>query len=357
MARALGLAEKWRGHTAPNPIVGCVIVDRHGSVIAEGAHRGPGCKHAERDALDKLDGAAHGATMYVTLEPCTHTGRTPPCVLAVIAAKVARVVIGSLDPVPGHGGGIAALRRAKISVGRALVAACDAANRPFLRWAKAGRPAITLKAAMTLDGKIATVSGQSKWITGDRARRDAHHLRAIHDAILVGVGTVLADNPKLTARIRGGRDPIRVVLDSTLRTPLTAQLLPQRNGARTIIATGERAPKSRATALEQAGAEVWRFKLSDGGRVPLAPLTKRLAATGIHSVLIEGGAQVHASFLAQRLVDQLVLYVAPKVVGGPAPSWVAGSGVGSLAAAYGFVLDGAPSLLDSDLRLQFRPTR
>lgn len=357
MARALRLAEKWRGRTSPNPIVGCVIVDRHGNVIAEGMHRGPGTKHAERDALDKLGGSAVGATLYVTLEPCTHTGRTPPCAPAVIGSRVARVVVGSVDPIAEHGGGIQALRRAKIAVDRALVAACDASNRPFLQWATSGRPAITLKAAMTLDGKIATVTGRSKWITGELARRDAHRLRATHDAIVVGIGTVLADDPRLTARIRGARDPIRIVLDSRLRTPPSARLLPKRGGPQTIIATSDRAPKSRALALVNAGAEVWRFTLQRDGRVPLDKLVKRLGAANVLSLLVEGGGEVHASFVARRLVDQLVLYVAPKIVGGPAPSWVGGAGVRSLTAAFGFVQQGPPRSLGSDLRFQFAPAR
>ena len=200
MARALELAEKYRGRTAPNPIVGCVIVNARGEVIAEGAHKGPGTRHGEIDALAKLGNKARGATLYVNLEPCTHHGRTPPCLPVVRDSGVARVVIGTEDPVPGHGGGIEALRRAGISVSRVLVDECDAANLPFLTWGVHRRPAFTLKAAITLDGKIATVKGHSKWITGDAARADVHHLRDTHDAVLVGAGTVLADDPWLTAR-------------------------------------------------------------------------------------------------------------------------------------------------------------
>ncbi|HUJ59319.1 MAG TPA: bifunctional diaminohydroxyphosphoribosylaminopyrimidine deaminase/5-amino-6-(5-phosphoribosylamino)uracil reductase RibD, partial [Kofleriaceae bacterium] len=205
MARALALAERHRGRTAPNPIVGCVIAGARGDVLAEGAHAGPGQRHAEIVALDRLGGRARGATMYVTLEPCTHHGRTPPCAPVVVGSGVARVVIGSLDPVPGHGGGAAALRRAGIRVDRALIAACDAANRPFFTWAMYQRPAFTLKAAITLDGKIATVAGQSKWITGEDARDDVHRLRDRHDGVLVGIGTVLADDPRLGARLPRAR--------------------------------------------------------------------------------------------------------------------------------------------------------
>jgi diaminohydroxyphosphoribosylaminopyrimidine deaminase/5-amino-6-(5-phosphoribosylamino)uracil reductase len=283
MRRALELAERYRGRTSPNPIVGCVIVDARGKVIAEGAHEKLGARHAEVDALAKLGGKAAGATMYVNLEPCTHHGRTPPCTPAVKASGVARVVIGTEDPVPGHGGGIEALRRAGISVSRVLVDECDAANRPFLTWSRAGRPAFTLKAAITLDGKIATVEGQSQWITGELARADVHRLRDTHDAVLVGIGTVLADDPRLTARLSGARE---------------------------------------------------------------------LGEKDITSVLVEGGGEVHASFLDARLADEVVLYIAPKAVGGPAPSWIGGKGLGSLQAAYRFEFVGEPVRIGPDLRLR-----
>jgi diaminohydroxyphosphoribosylaminopyrimidine deaminase / 5-amino-6-(5-phosphoribosylamino)uracil reductase len=352
MRRVLELAEPFRGRTAPNPVVGCVIVDAHGKVLAEGAHRGPGTKHAEIDALDKLGGKAPGATLYVNLEPCTHQGRTPPCAPAVTAAGLARVVIGSEDPVPGHGGGIAALRRAKIAVARALVDACDEANRPFRTWATFGRPAFTLKAAMTLDGKIATVKGQSQWITGEAARGYAHHLRDTHDGVLVGVGTVLADDPRLSSRIPGARDAIRVVLDSRLRTPVGARLLPGKRGPRTIIATTEAASAAKERALVAAGAEVWRFK-ARAGRVPLDRVVHALGEKAqMTSVLVEGGGEVHAAFLQHGFADQLVLFVAPKAVGGRAPSWVGGKGIGTLASAYGFRFAGEPAFVGDDLMLR-----
>jgi diaminohydroxyphosphoribosylaminopyrimidine deaminase/5-amino-6-(5-phosphoribosylamino)uracil reductase len=351
MQRALELAEKWRGRTSPNPIVGCVIVDPRGKVIAEGAHKGPGTKHAEVDALAKLRGKASGATMYVNLEPCTHHGRTPPCVPVVRAAGIARVVIGTEDPVPGHGGGIEALRRARISVTRALVAECDAANRPFLTWAIYRRPAFTLKAAITLDGKIATISGQSKWITGERARADVHALRNTHDAVLVGANTVMRDDPRLTSRLVGARDPIRVVLDGKLRTPADARLLPRHKGPRTIIATSERASQAKERALVGAGAEIWRFETRANGQIPLHPLARRLGDEGLTSVLVEGGGEVHASFLDSRLADEIILYVAPQAVGGPAPSWVGGKGLTTLAAAYKLRFEGRPVFVGDDLRL------
>lgn len=352
MARCLELAEKFRGRTSPNPVVGCVIVDRRGAVIAEGAHAGPGTPHAEIQALRKLGGKAKGATLYVNLEPCNHHGRTPPCAPVVRDAGVARVVIGTADPIAGHAGGIAVLKRAKIAVTTGVLReACEAANRPFFVSAQLGRPAFTLKAAITLDGKIATVAGESKWITGDEARADVTRLRSQRDGILVGIGTVLADDPQLTARLKGARDPRRVVLDSGLRTPITSRVLPA------IIVTTIDAPADREHALIAAGAEIWRLPAAEG-RIDLAALAPRLLAAGIQSVLVEGGGEVHAAFLASGLADELVIFVAPTIVGGPAKSWVGGAGVVALADAHGFRFDGVATLLGADLRITAsRPSR
>jgi diaminohydroxyphosphoribosylaminopyrimidine deaminase/5-amino-6-(5-phosphoribosylamino)uracil reductase len=347
MARALELAEKHRGHTSPNPIVGCVIV-KGGKILAEGAHKGPGEPHAEIVALARLGGRAPGATMYTTLEPCMHHGRTPPCAPAVIAAGITRCVVGSEDPIPGHAGGMKALRRAKVRVARALIAECDASNRGFLTWARHRRPAFTLKAAITLDGKIATVEGESQWITGREARADGHRLRAEHDAILVGIGTVLADNPRLTARMAGRKNPVRVVVDSELRISSRARVLAK--GARRIIATTDAATVQKERALTRTGAEVWRFPVRSGG-VPLDHLARALAEQGITSVLVEGGGQIHASMMHARLADELVLYFAPKVVGGPAPSWVGGAGIGALAEAHGFQFVWPAVQIGEDLRI------
>ena len=245
--------------------------------------------------------------MYVTLEPCTHGGRTPPCLPVVRESGIVRAVIGSADPILGHGGGIEALRRSGISVSRALVEDCDAANRGFLTWASYGRPAFTLKAAITLDGKIATIKGESKWITGTAARLDVHRLRDTHDAVLVGVGTVLADDPWLTARLPRARDPIRIVLDSKLRTPIDAHLLPKRKGPRTIIATTDAAPAAKERALNKAGAEVWRFPARRNGTVPLDPFVRALGDQNIMSVLVEGGGHVHASFLQAGYADEVII--------------------------------------------------
>jgi diaminohydroxyphosphoribosylaminopyrimidine deaminase/5-amino-6-(5-phosphoribosylamino)uracil reductase len=352
MARCLELAGRYRGRTSPNPIVGCVIVDRRGKVIAEGAHKAPGTDHGEIAALRKLKFKAPGATLYVNLEPCNHQGRTPPCAPVVRDSGVARVVIGIEDPIPGHGGGVEVLRRARIKVSTGVLAEqCARANRPFLTRSELHRPAFTLKAAITLDGKIATVSGLSKWITGPRARDDVMRLRDEHDAVMVGIGTVLADDPQLSARRAGARDPVRIVVDTHLRTPPTARLLPNQAGPRTIIVAALDAPADREAALVARGAEVWRLATDGGGRVDLNPLGGKLADAGVASVLVEGGGELHAYMLQRRLADELVIYIAPKVVGGPARSWVGGEGLASLASAHQFIFDGNPVYLDGDLRL------
>jgi diaminohydroxyphosphoribosylaminopyrimidine deaminase/5-amino-6-(5-phosphoribosylamino)uracil reductase len=355
MARCLELARKAEGRTAPNPIVGGVIVDRRGKVIAEGFHAGPGHLHGEAAALAELGGKAAGATLYVNLEPCNHHGRTPPCAPAVRAAGVARVVIGMLDPVPDHGGGAKLLRRAGIAVTTGVLAAeCAAANRPFVSWATRGRPWFVLKAATSLDGKIATPAGESRWITGEPARADGHRLRDRCDAIMVGVGTVLADDPQLTVRgVRGGRDPVRVIVDSSLRTPPTAKVLPKNGGspARTIIAATEAAPSERVLPLVEAGAEVW-WVATAGGKVSLRSLASALAANDLTSVLVEGGGELHAAMIRAGLADELRIYVAASVIGGPAPGWVGGTGAATLADARRWRWDAEPARVGDDVVLR-----
>lgn len=358
MQRCLELAARG-GRTSPNPQVGCVIVSKAGKVLAEGWHRGPHTPHAEADALAKLRGkAAKGATMYVNLEPCNHHGRTPPCAPAVIASGVARVVIGAMDPVPGHGGGAARIAKAKIAVTRGVLApACEELNRGFFTWARAGRPWFTLKAAMTLDGRIATASGESKWITGPAARAAVHALRARHDAVLVGIGTVLADDPSLTVRDAPGADPVRVVLDSRLRTPPTAKML-STGDARVLIACGAGVPAIRRSRLEKAGAIVLPLPLGPRGNVDLDALGKTLAGQGVTSVLVEGGGEVHAAFLAAGLADELELHVAPRILGGGqhgGPAWVGGDEVARLDLAHRFTIRSA-QFAGPDLLLTLRPT-
>jgi diaminohydroxyphosphoribosylaminopyrimidine deaminase/5-amino-6-(5-phosphoribosylamino)uracil reductase len=328
MRRALELAARGRGTTRPNPVVGAVVA-RAGRVLAEGFHRRAGLPHAEVNALARLPaGAARGATLYVNLEPCCHTGRTGPCTEAIIAAGLGRVVVGCLDENPlVYGRGVARLRRAgvRVEVG-CLEAESRAANRAFSLWARARRPLVTLKAAASLDGFIAESNHfrprarrAPVWITGPEARREAHALRAAHDAVLVGSGTVLADDPRLTVRGVGaarGPGPLRVVLDGRLRTPPDAQVLGR--AAPTLIFTRRGAPPARARALVAAGAEVVELA-SPRGRLSVAAVLRALAARDVQSVLVEGGAAVHAAFIAAGLVDDVALFVAPRLLGGGVP--------------------------------------
>lgn len=318
MAIALRLAAKGRGRTSPNPMVGAVVV-KAGRVIASGWHRKAGEPHAEAIALKKAGKNAKGATLYVTLEPCSHTNkRTPPCSPLVIASGVKRVVVAMIDPNPRvSGGGIRAIRRAGIAVTTGVLEAeARRLNEAFVKQVTTGMPFVTLKIAQTLDGKIATASGESQWITGPEARQEGHRLRGGSDAILVGVNTVLADDPSLTARIPGGRDPLRVIVDSNLRTPPQAKIVTQRSNARTLIATLERSAKSgKLDDLLDAGAEVLLAKGREG-RIDLKSLMRVLGGFGILSVLIEGGAEVHAAALQAGIVDKVVLFIAPTLMTG-----------------------------------------
>ena len=362
MRRALALARKAAGRTAPNPIVGCVIVSPRGKVLAEGFHARAGEPHAEAVALAQLGGVAKGATMIVSLEPCNHRGarRTAPCTPAVLASGVKRVVYGAPDPFPGHGGGATVLAAAGVTVvGPVLEEECVRANAPFFTWARAQRAHVTLKAAMTLDGRIATASGESRWITGEVARAHAHGLRDVVDAIVVGAGTVTADDPALTTRgIRGGRDAVRVVVDGRLSTAPTAQVYAAAApGRETIVATADDAPADRVAALEARGVRVWRIGAGPG-LVDLAALSARLGEAGLLAVLVEGGAVTHAGFLAAGVVDRLLLYVAPRAIGGRgAPAWLGGPDVGALAQAHGFTFSAPPKRLGDDLLLTLEHAR
>lgn len=317
MRMALRLAAKAAGRTSPNPMVGAVVV-KSGKVIASGYHKKAGEPHAEALALNKAGSAAKGATLYVTLEPCSHTNkRTPPCTPLVIQSGVKRVVIAMIDPNPRvSGGGIKALRKAGIEVVTGVLEEeARKLNEAFIKHITTGMPFVTLKIAQTLDGKIATAKGESQWITGVEARAAGHRLRDQNDAILVGVNTVLKDDPSLTARIDGGRDPIRIVLDSRLRTPPAARILMQRSTAKTYIATLPNASKDRIVTLLDTGAEIILGRARNG-KVDLAHLLKLIGSFGIASVLIEGGAEVHASALKAGIVDKVVLFMAPMFMTG-----------------------------------------
>ncbi len=362
MARCLELARQAEGRTSPNPMVGCVIVDSAGEVVAEGYHRRVGAAHAEAEALAQLGGQAPGCTLYVNLEPCNHRSnrRTVPCAPAVAAAGISRLVMGIADPIPEHAGGAAWLARRGVAVTRGVLRqACLDLNRAFVTRAQLGRPHFTLKAGVTLDGKVATRTGASQWITGTAARRDGHRLRDRLDAILVGSGTVLADDPRLTARgLRGARDPVRVVVDGRLRTPPEAKLLPanSRSRARCIIATSARAARTRERRLSAAGAEIWR--LGEGRQVDLGALAERLAQAEINAVLVEGGADLAAALLAADLIDEIRLYVAPIILGGRGNrgglGWVGGAGFDALDEAHRFRFTGAVETIGDDLACTLR---
>jgi diaminohydroxyphosphoribosylaminopyrimidine deaminase/5-amino-6-(5-phosphoribosylamino)uracil reductase len=317
MRMALRLAAKARGRTSPNPMVGAVVV-KGGRVIASGYHHKAGEPHAEAIALKKAGTKAKGATLYVTLEPCSHTNkRTPPCAPLVLQSKVNRVVVSMIDPNPRvSGGGIKTLRKAGIEVTTGVLdAEAKKLNEAYIKHITTGMPFVTLKIAQTLDGKIATASGESKWITGEKAREEGHRLRNGNDAILVGINTVLKDDPSLTTRLPGGRDPIRVIVDSRLRTPLTAKVITQRSSAKTCIATLETMANDKLVKLLDAGAEILLAR-GRKGQVDLKYLMKMLGSFGITSVLIEGGAEVNASALKSGIVDKVVMFIAPKLMTG-----------------------------------------
>lgn len=317
MRMALRLAEKARGRTSPNPIVGAVVV-KNGKVVSRGYHRKAGESHAEAIALTKAGKKAKGATLYVTLEPCSHTNkRTPPCTPLVVQSGVKRVVVAMIDPNPHvSGGGVKALRKAGIEVlTGVLEAEAKKLNEAFIKHVTTGMPFVTLKIAQTLDGRIATAAGESKWITGEEARKEGHRLRDRHDAILVGINTVLKDDPSLTTRIPHGRDPLRVVVDSKLRVPLTAKILTQRSAAKTCIATLDSMPKDRLSKLLDAGAEILIAK-GKNGQVDLKCLMRMLGSFGVTSVLIEGGSTVNASALQSGIVDKVVVFAAPLLMTG-----------------------------------------
>lgn len=316
MRAALVLARKGLGRTSPNPAVGAVIV-RHGKVIARGCHRKAGLPHAEAEALRVAGAAAKGAVLYVTLEPCCNWGRTPPCTEAIIRSGVKKVVAGMRDPNPRVSGrGARALRAAGIEVvSGVLEDECREINEGYIKHITTGLPFVTLKLASTLDGRIATSRGESKWITGLEARARVHRMRAMNDAVMVGVSTVLKDDPGLTVRLARGRDPARVVLDSTLRIPLGAKVF--KDGARLLIFTIAGADRSRASVVAEAGAEVITVAKSRDG-VDIKRVLKELGKRGVTSVLVEGGGRVAASIVKNGLADKLVLFISPMALGSDA---------------------------------------
>jgi diaminohydroxyphosphoribosylaminopyrimidine deaminase/5-amino-6-(5-phosphoribosylamino)uracil reductase len=360
MRRALDLAERGRGTTSPNPMVGAVLV-RDGQVVGEAFHRAAGEPHAEALALQRAGDRAARATCYVTLEPCAHHGRTPPCATALIAAGVARVVAAIEDPDPNvRGQGFARLRAAgvEVEVGVAAAAA-EAQNAAFLLHRRQGRPRVTLKAAASLDGKVAAPDGTSQWITAEAARADAHRLRAEADAVAVGAGTALADDPRLTVRLPGwgGRQPLRVLADATGRTGARGHLFDA--AAPTLVATTSAAPPDRLRAWAATGAEVLvcpdATASSGEAGVDLTWLSKTRGERGVLELLVEGGPRLQASFWAAGLADRLVWYLAPLVIGGAsAPGLLPAAGARTLAAARAVRVE-TVDRLGPDLRIVAYP--
>ncbi len=313
----LALRTGARGRPSPNPHVGAVVA-RGGEVIATGYHEKAGQAHAEVMALGRAGRRARGATLYVTFEPCNHFGRTPPCTEAIVRAGISRVVVGCPDPAPHVPGATRKLRRAGIDVtvgvererARALIA-------DFEKHITTGLPFVTLKAAVTLDGRIATRTGDSRWITGERARKEAHRLRDRSDAVLVGVGTLLADDPSLTVRHVRGRDPLRAVVDTRLRTRPDARILTQSSKAATLLFHGPGASAARRRVLDRAGAELVEVPVGPHGHVDLHAVLRDLGRRGVVRLLVEGGASVHGALLAEGLCDRAAVFVAARILGDP----------------------------------------
>lgn len=317
MLRAIELAERGRGYVEPNPLVGAVVV-RDGQMVGEGWHQRHGEAHAEVNALAAAGEAARGATLYVTLEPCCHHGKTPPCTDAVLQAGIARVVAALEDPFPQVAGQGAALLRAagvavEFNVGAELA---RRQNAPYLKLLAAGRPYVHAKWAMTLDGKIATRDGDSKWISHKASRQIVHNLRGHMDGILVGVGTALADDPLLTARPAGPRCATRVVLDGRARLPLESQLVCTAREAPTLVATGAMAPAPAIAALRDQGCEVVVVPTDASGRPALLPLLAEFGRRRWTNLLVEGGAAVLGSFADAKAIDEVHVFLAPKLIGG-----------------------------------------
>lgn len=318
MREALRQARKGVGRTSPNPAVGAVIV-REGRMAASGFHRRAGMPHAEVEAINRLGGVAEGATLYVTLEPCNHHGRTPPCTEAIIRSGIRRVVVGMEDPNPDvRGGGCGRLREKGIDVTCGVLdAECRRLNEAFVKFVTLKRPFVILKSALTLDGWTATATGHARWVTNERSRQFAHRLRDRVDAVMVGVGTVLADDPALTTRLRGrkGRDPARVIVDTHLRVRPGAKVLDHSSSAPTYLVAGERVARPKVDALRRPGVS-FIFSRTRRGKIDLGRVLDILAEKQITSLLVEGGASLAGSMIRERLVDKFYIFMAPKVLGG-----------------------------------------
>ena len=349
MRRAIELAKKGSGHVNPNPLVGAVIV-RDGEIIGEGYHECYGQLHAERNAIanaKKRGNSLEGSTIYVTLEPCCHYGKTPPCTEAIIEEKIARVVVGSDDPNPlVSGKGFQMLREKGIEViQNFLKEECDAMNHVFFHYIRTGTPYVSMKYAMTMDGKIACYTGDSKWVTGEESRAHVQTLRNHYKGIMAGIGTVLADDPMLNCRIEGGRDPIRIIADSHLRIPMDSQLVRTAGQQPLIVACLPDADEEKAAQLQEKGVEVLRIPgvttadITEEQKevISLPVLMKELGARKIDGILLEGGGQLNESALQAGIVDRIYCYIAPKIFGGAqAKTPVEGQGLTRAADAWQF---------------------
>jgi diaminohydroxyphosphoribosylaminopyrimidine deaminase / 5-amino-6-(5-phosphoribosylamino)uracil reductase len=353
MKRALALARKGIGRTSPNPAVGCVIV-KDGTIIGEGWHRKAGSPHAEIHALNMAADAAGGADLYVTLEPCCHTGATPPCTDALIKAGVRRVVAGMRDPNPlVSGGGLAALDQAGIeTVCGMLENECRAINLPFLKHSTTGLPYVTYKCAMTLDGKIASITGESRWISCEESRKYVHRMRSHNDAVMVGVDTILADNPQLTVRHVKGRSPLRIIVDSSLRTPTSVEILSGLLARNTIIACTEEDLSIHQRYLRNGATVLVCNSLE--GRVDLRDLLDKLGRLGVQSILLEGGSRLAGDALSKGLIDECVFFYAPKVIGSDGFSPFAITGITDMSHSLTFT-DLSVRRVGSDIVVKARP--
>ena len=316
MKMALKLARRGAGWTSPNPMVGAVIV-RDGKIIGKGYHKKYGEAHAEINAIDDVSGPVEGATFYVTLEPCSHHGKTPPCVDRIIEAKASRVVIGTADPNPlVSGKGISILNDHGIKTETGVLGEqCENLNEKFFKFMRTGTPFVTLKYAQTLDGRIASSTGHSQWISSEPSLRFAHRLRGLHDAVMVGIGTVVADDPDLRVRLVRGRNPLRVVADSTLKIPPGARVLDNQDVAKTLIATGSLRGRERSHMLEERGIETLIIDEEDKGVLDLKKLLAELGERQISSLLVEGGAGIITSFVREGLFDRVIVITAPRILG------------------------------------------
>ena len=334
MSLALNLALKGKGKVNPNPLVGAVIV-KNGKVIGKGYHERYGKEHAEVNAFNNLSEGADNATIYITLEPCAHYGKTPPCVNKIIENNIKRVVIGAVDDNPlVTGKGIKKLKSAGIEVKvGVLEEECKKLNEVFFKYISTKRPFVLLKSAMSLDGKISTYSGESKWITSKESREEVHKLRNDLMAILVGVNTIIKDNPRLTCRVEDGRNPIRIVVDSFLRIPMDSNVIKDKE-AKTIIATTKFAKKDKILSLRNSGIEVLVIN-SKNNKVDLDELMVKLGELNIDSILLEGGSTLNFSALKQGIVDKIQIYIAPKIIGGEkSKTPVDGQGIDKLKNAF-----------------------